>query len=274
MGEKEGDTQIFSRFLRFFADPRVLAKLPQIDLSHMQLEKELRPIALGFIYLIIGGAVLNLSLLCGVYFFGVLEAQKPRFFAGLFNAVIAFVVCRITKPHIFLRIGLVVSGVATCYRALSLLHADNLLTFTGVYMHLNISGTLLTTLFLSPIEAACSILLCLALTFALPFLYPHVPSHVFGDLGYTILSIQMVVIFAVVVISSQKKTLARQREEVEKARVLAVELAQLRAQFLAAMSHEVRTPLNGILGLTSVLLDGALLPGQRELLEVCVITVH
>jgi len=51
--------------------------------------------------------------------------------------------------------------------------------------------------------------------------------------------------------------------------VLAVELAQLRAQFLAAMSHEVRTPLNGILGLTSVLIDGALLPGQRELLEVC-----
>jgi PAS domain S-box-containing protein len=37
-----------------------------------------------------------------------------------------------------------------------------------------------------------------------------------------------------------------------------------KSQFLATMSHEVRTPLNGILGFTSLLLDTPLTPEQRE----------
>lgn len=38
-------------------------------------------------------------------------------------------------------------------------------------------------------------------------------------------------------------------------------------QFLATMSHEMRTPLNGILGMTSLLLDTALEPNQRNYAE-------
>ncbi|HEY0946484.1 MAG TPA: ATP-binding protein [Opitutaceae bacterium] len=38
-------------------------------------------------------------------------------------------------------------------------------------------------------------------------------------------------------------------------------------QFLATMSHEVRTPLNGIVGFTSLLLDTPLTPEQREYVQ-------
>ena len=38
-------------------------------------------------------------------------------------------------------------------------------------------------------------------------------------------------------------------------------------QLLATMSHEMRTPLNGILGMTSLLLDTSLEPNQRAYAE-------
>ncbi len=40
-----------------------------------------------------------------------------------------------------------------------------------------------------------------------------------------------------------------------------------KGQFLATMSHEVRTPLNGIVGFSSLLLDTALTPEQQEYVE-------
>lgn len=40
--------------------------------------------------------------------------------------------------------------------------------------------------------------------------------------------------------------------------------------FLASMSHEVRTPMNGVIGMTSLLLDSSLSPEQRE----CAETIH
>lgn len=41
-----------------------------------------------------------------------------------------------------------------------------------------------------------------------------------------------------------------------------------RSAFLAAVSHEVRTPMTGILGVTDVLLQGPLTPAQREHVEL------
>lgn len=45
-------------------------------------------------------------------------------------------------------------------------------------------------------------------------------------------------------------------------------LARARADFLARMSHEVRTPLFGLLGATELAMDGTLDPNTRSLLEI------
>jgi len=41
-----------------------------------------------------------------------------------------------------------------------------------------------------------------------------------------------------------------------------------KSQFLATMSHEVRTPLNGIIGFTSLLLETQLTPEQEEYIQI------
>jgi PAS domain S-box-containing protein len=60
----------------------------------------------------------------------------------------------------------------------------------------------------------------------------------------------------------------KQREaELREARDLAEAGDRAKSQFLATMSHEVRTPLNGIIGFTSLLLDTSLAPEQREYVQ-------
>lgn len=67
---------------------------------------------------------------------------------------------------------------------------------------------------------------------------------------------------------------ARKRAEDEanrardKVRDLALETAQLRADFLASMSHEIRTPLVGIIGTGELLSYSSLSQEQRRLLEI------
>ncbi len=66
----------------------------------------------------------------------------------------------------------------------------------------------------------------------------------------------------------QDITARREFEEAQRhAREEAEESNRAKSQFVANMSHEVRTPLNGILGIAAMLLETDLQPRQRELAE-------
>jgi PAS domain S-box-containing protein len=56
--------------------------------------------------------------------------------------------------------------------------------------------------------------------------------------------------------------------EVTKSLVEARAVAQLKADALATMTHEIRSPMNGILGLLHILLEGPLDPDQRGIVEI------
>jgi PAS domain S-box-containing protein len=64
-------------------------------------------------------------------------------------------------------------------------------------------------------------------------------------------------------ITETKVVMARQKQLLEKAQ--AAEKAK--SEFLAIMSHEMRTPLNGVIGMTSILADMDLNDVQRECVE-------
>src|SRR5262249_4620949 len=57
---------------------------------------------------------------------------------------------------------------------------------------------------------------------------------------------------------------ARQARDLEAARDDAMAATRAKSEVLAAVSHEIRTPIHGILGMTQLLLDGDLSVEQAE----------
>ena len=68
-------------------------------------------------------------------------------------------------------------------------------------------------------------------------------------------------------IESAAGRLAHQAEALRKARDLAEERAEERVQFAATLAHEVRTPLNGMLGTAQLLSDAVEGPREQELAQ-------
>jgi len=62
-------------------------------------------------------------------------------------------------------------------------------------------------------------------------------------------------------------TIEVQNIELDIARKRALEASNIKSEFLANTSHEIRTPINGIIGFSNLLLKTALTPQQREYLR-------
>jgi len=68
-------------------------------------------------------------------------------------------------------------------------------------------------------------------------------------------------------LEESSRELQRKNEELSRALKLAKEATQLKEQFLANTSHELRTPMNGIMGMINLLLETSLTQDQQEYAE-------
>ncbi len=74
---------------------------------------------------------------------------------------------------------------------------------------------------------------------------------------------------------NQMMSVLEQREaELKQSRDQALHMALMKAQFAATVSHEVRTPLNGVIGMLDVLKEMPLTPPQHECVEVACGSAH
>jgi PAS domain S-box-containing protein len=71
-----------------------------------------------------------------------------------------------------------------------------------------------------------------------------------------------------VVVNLRDVTERKRAEQLQKAKEAAEAANQAKSAFLANISHELRTPMNGIIGMTELALDTRLTPEQREYLEL------
>ncbi|MBK8859202.1 MAG: HAMP domain-containing protein [Opitutaceae bacterium] len=68
--------------------------------------------------------------------------------------------------------------------------------------------------------------------------------------------------------NAMMEQLENREGELQRARDAAVESARLKGEFAANVTHELRTPMNGVLGLLDLLSDGKLNARQAEYVEL------
>ncbi|MBL8721308.1 MAG: response regulator [Myxococcales bacterium] len=71
----------------------------------------------------------------------------------------------------------------------------------------------------------------------------------------------------VTLLEARRRTIEAQAEEVQRAHDVAVKASENKSRFVAMTSHELRGPLNGILGMSHALADTRLTDNQRELVR-------
>jgi two-component system sensor histidine kinase/response regulator len=103
---------------------------------------------------------------------------------------------------------------------------------------------------------ASYVLVCLKASVAEPFVYYQ---------WITLLTVLILSEFPAAFIDQYRRRLFRQLEELTHA----LKASRDKSEFLASMSHEMRTPLNTIIGMTEVLEGTGITPEQSQYLNIC-----
>ncbi len=106
----------------------------------------------------------------------------------------------------------------------------------------------------------------------LPLLVPPIVVDLWlGGNGYGMALINLVCLALLLVqgsqLSAQYRKAFTDRRLLESAKKMAEAANEAKSHFLANISHELRTPMNGIIGMTELALDTELNAAQRDLLE-------
>ena len=106
----------------------------------------------------------------------------------------------------------------------------------------------------------------------LPLLIPPLMADLFlGNEGYGMALINAICLVFLLVqgkeLSAGYRKAFEDRRLLESAKKMAEAANEAKGHFLANISHELRTPMNGILGMTELALETKLSPEQRDLLE-------